>query len=208
MSIATLKKKTATKYNNMSVNVPNFSINGTHRSAGWVGQTTLSRSLPKTILVGITPKGSGGCCGTYNLTNIVQSAVTSKNDNKVIKPSVLSNDGMIATKYRWIRRPTPFTSVKPGYNNNLNDQSDYITRKSKGAIFDTTSCAIMNKPESICGDPLFKCDETTVNVTKNVYTKTEGQYVAELSDECANTIDIQFQNQNASNCGTPFAGGI
>ena len=77
MSIATLKKKTAAKYNNMSVSEPKFSLNGGHRSQGWVGQTTLSRSLPKTPMVGNTPKGSGGCCGTYRVTPIVQSAVKS-----------------------------------------------------------------------------------------------------------------------------------
>ena len=60
MSIATLKKKTAAKYNNASVNVPQFSINGGYRNQGWVGQTTLSRSLPKTPMVGNTPKGHGG----------------------------------------------------------------------------------------------------------------------------------------------------
>ena len=95
MSIATLKKKTAAKYNNSSVNVPNFSINGGYRNQGWVGQTSLSRSLPRTPMVGNTPRGSGGCCGTYNLTPIVQSGVTSIDDNSVIKSSVISNNGMI-----------------------------------------------------------------------------------------------------------------
>ena len=52
MSIATLKRKTEAKYNNVSVNVPQFSINGGYRNQGWVGQTTLSRSLPKTPMVG------------------------------------------------------------------------------------------------------------------------------------------------------------
>jgi len=134
MSIATLKKKTAAKYNNSSVNVPNFSINGGYRNQGWVGQTSLSRSLPRTPMVGNIPRGSGGCCGTYNLTPIIQSGVTSTDDNSVIKSSVISNDGMIAQKHRWIGRPAPYTSVKPGAGNNLNGQSDYITRKAKSAI--------------------------------------------------------------------------
>ena len=121
MSIATLKKKTAAKYNNASVNVPQFSINGGYRNQGWVGQTTLSRSLPKTPMVGNTPKGHGGCCGTYNIGTIVQSAVTSTNNPADIKPSVLSTDGMLDTKYRWIGRPAPYTSVKSSAGNNLND---------------------------------------------------------------------------------------
>ena len=50
MSIVTLKKKTQSQYNNVSVGHRQFSLNGTHRSPGWVGQTTLSRSLPEHCL--------------------------------------------------------------------------------------------------------------------------------------------------------------
>lgn len=204
MSIATLKKKTAAKYNNSSVNVPNFSINGGYRNQGWVGQTTLSRSLPKTLMVGDTSRGSGGCCGTYNLTPIVQSAVTSTNDNSVMKSSVLSNDGMIATKYRWIGRPYPYTSVKPGAGNNLNDQSDYITRKAKSAINESTNCSKKDIPKYVCSSDLYKCNLQTNIVTKTVGPITEGQYVNNLNDACVTTIDTTFQEQNNTNGGTPF----
>ena len=55
MSEATLKRKTAVKYRNMSVgneskNNKGFSLNGTTRNQGYVGQDTLGRSLPKTIM--------------------------------------------------------------------------------------------------------------------------------------------------------------
>jgi len=43
MSIATLKRKTMTEYNRMSVGYTNFSLNGTRRNQGYVGQTMLSR---------------------------------------------------------------------------------------------------------------------------------------------------------------------
>ena len=36
MSLATLKKKTQAQYRNVSVGQPQFSINGTHRSQGYV----------------------------------------------------------------------------------------------------------------------------------------------------------------------------
>ena len=45
MSLATLKKKTEAKYKNLSVGLPQFSINGSLRNQGYVGQTSLSRSL-------------------------------------------------------------------------------------------------------------------------------------------------------------------
>jgi hypothetical protein len=83
---------------------------------------------------GNTIKGHGGCCGTYRVTPVVQSAVTSLNDNTVIKSSVVGTDGMLATKYRWLRRPQPFAVVKPDTNNNINGQQDYITRLRKRAL--------------------------------------------------------------------------
>ena len=75
MSIATLKRKTNEKYNNLSVGQKQFSINGTTRSQGWVGHTSVSRTVT-------TPS----IC---------------LNDNKVVKPSVVETNGMIKTKYRW-----------------------------------------------------------------------------------------------------------
>ena len=60
MSIATLKRKTLAKYNNMSVGQPQFSLNGTHRSQGYVGQTMLSRSLPRSLMKGNVIRGHGG----------------------------------------------------------------------------------------------------------------------------------------------------
>jgi hypothetical protein len=113
MSIATLKRKTQVQYNNMSVGSKNgFSLNGTHRSQGYIGQTSLSRSLPKTIMKGNVACGNGGCCGKYNNGQIIQSAVISLNNPNVVKPSVIGTSGLISTKYRWINRPYPFTSVK------------------------------------------------------------------------------------------------
>ena len=214
MSIATLKKKTAAKYNNASVNVPQFSINGGYRNQGWVGQTTLSRSLPKTPMVGNTPKGHGGCCGTYNIGTIVQSAVTSTNNPAVIKPSVLSTDGMLDTKYRWIGRPAPYTSVKSSAENNLNDQSDYITQKTKSTINDINrNYPSIPKCKESCKNSIFKGRTDTPHginadsVTKTVGPQTGGEYVSKLSDECASS-DVKCPDKNkGGNQGTPFACG-
>lgn len=214
MSIATLKKKTAAKYNNASVNVPQFSINGGYRNQGWVGQTTLSRSLPKTPMVGNTPKGHGGCCGTYNIGTIVQSAVTSTNNPADIKPSVLSTDGMLDTKYRWIGRPAPYTSVKSSAGNNLNDQSDYITQKTKSTINDINrNHPSIPKCKESCKSSIFKGRTDTPHginadsVTKTVGPQTGGEYVSKLSDECASS-DVKCPDKNkGGNQGTPFGCG-
>ena len=62
-----------------------FSTAGTIRAQGRVGQTSLSRSLVNTPFRGVEPRGNGGCCGTYNRTNIVQSGV--KSTNVMLGPS-------------------------------------------------------------------------------------------------------------------------
>jgi hypothetical protein len=109
MSIATLKKKTMHKYNNSSVGHTQFSLNGSHRSQGFVGQTSLSRSIIKTPMKGNIVKGHGGKKGTYQ-QNVLFSSL---NDPPQIKSSLLSSNGMIKQKYKWKKRPLPFSIFKP-----------------------------------------------------------------------------------------------
>lgn len=111
MSIVTLKKKSGYKYNNSSVGHNQFSLNGGHRSQGFVGQTMLSRSILKTSMRGNIAIGSGGSNGKYMQAQLFPSDIHSLNDPDVIKKSTLSTNGMIKTKYRWIQRPMPFISL-------------------------------------------------------------------------------------------------
>jgi len=146
MSIVTLKRKTDTKYNNMSVgSKTGFSLNGTHRSQGYVGQTMLSRSLPRTLMKGNVAKGHGGCCGKYPQNGIIQSAVTSLNDPTVVKSSVVNTTGMIRTHYRWIWRPQPFSSVKSDSFNDLKVQSNYIKNLSANTAKKVDESNILSK---------------------------------------------------------------
>ena len=88
MSIATLKKKTNAKYNNVSVGYNQFSINGSHRSQGYIGQESLSRSLPITHFRGSVPNRK---------ENIFYgSGIVSLNDPKVVKPTVMNTSGRLA----------------------------------------------------------------------------------------------------------------
>ena len=132
MSIATLKKKTQTQYNNMSVGSHGFSLNGTRRNQGWVGQTTLSRSLPRTPMKGNTPRGNGGCCGTYNTApGIIQSAVSSLNDHTVVKNTVKTMNGMLEEK---LTRYHDHITVKPDSTQNSNNLQEYIENLGKSTI--------------------------------------------------------------------------
>jgi len=148
MSEATLKRKTMVKYNNMSVNKSQFSLNGTHRSAGYIGRGVLGLSFPRTPMRGNEARGSGGCCGTYNRTTIVSSGFgfpetnghTANNDPSVVKKSVLDTNGQLMTQYRWIRRPQPYSVVKPDANMIQNTQKQYIENLSKQTVADLNLC--------------------------------------------------------------------
>ena len=208
MSIVALKKKTAAKYNNMSVNVQQFSINGGFRNQGWVGQTSMSRSLIKTPHRGATPRGHGGCCGTYNMS-IVKPLEPCTNNNEVVKSSVVSTDGMLDMKYRWIRRPAPYTSVKPDVNHNLNQQGEYINRIKKKTLNATTrQCPSIPKQSCNLSCDLFKTRTSMKagidNFTKDVGPIDQSEYVSNTNDQCI-LVDEEFQKEmNTKPSSTPF----
>ena len=65
--------------------VPFLQINGGYRSQGFVGQTSLPRSLIKTPMKGNAVRGHGGIDGTYPHNVNFTSDVTSINDSTTIK---------------------------------------------------------------------------------------------------------------------------
>lgn len=206
MSIVTLKRKTAAQYKNNSVSKPNFSLNGTRRSQGYVGQDMRGRSLPKTIMKGNTPKGHGGCCGKYPIKTIVQSAVTSLNNPSVIKTSVVGTYGLIATKYRWIRRPQPFSTTKPdsSFSKLVGSQQQYIEKISRLtlAAAKTPSCQTNKYTPTKCRPNFFtngnsqmnnlthNCHSLTKDITdhtttpKNGIAMESGVYIKKLDQKC------------------------
>jgi hypothetical protein len=205
MSIATLKRKSLTKYNNMSVGQNGFSLNGTHRNQGYIGQTSLSRSLPKTPMKGNTIKGSGGCCGTYLVTPIVQSAVKSTEDSSVVKKTVMNTSGMLSSRNRWAKRGAPFTSVKPDNNNNVNNQQDYITRLQKKVIADADSCYETKTNCPKCTTPnvgsMFSkrtTYDTFVKPKSNYVAMPQNEYLLKLHNKCAD-LDIVYEKNNNKN---------
>jgi hypothetical protein len=198
MSIVTLKKKTQSQYNNLSVGKPNFSLNGTLRNQGYVGQTSLSRSLPKTPMKGNVASGHGGCCGTFRNMPIVQTvnpiAVTLNNTN-AIKPSVINTNGLIDRKYRWVKRPQPYSTVKPDNNQNINDQSNYIDNLSKKTIGCIATYDISNQINIFNKNltPTRSCPDKTCEYTKpyTIGPITEGENLTKLHNVCV-ANDIKF----------------
>ena len=179
MSIVTLKKKTAAQYNNMSVGTTNgFSLNGTHRSQGYVGQTSLSRSLPRTLMKGNTMRGHGGCCGSYPVGGLILSAVNSVEDSSVVKKSVINNSGMIRTKYRWIWRPQPYSSVKPDTSNHINTQGHHIDILHDKAVENADS-----NYDVLDNDASDRCV-----YAKPDKVKTQGLYLSDYTKKCQDNV--------------------
>jgi hypothetical protein len=207
MSIATLKRKTQTKYNNMSVGEKNFSLNGTHRSQGFVGQTMLSRSLPRSLMKGNTLRGHGGCCGTYTVKPIVQSAVTSTEDSNIIKSSVISTNGLIDTKYRWINRPAPYSSVKPDSNVNLNTQGQHTESRAKRAVLIAdanislkNSQSVLSKTKAAMFNTYFRKSICNYSKPESTYLPiTSAAYLINKNNICTSNDIINFQKPSNGN---------
>ena len=189
MSIVTLKRKTQAKYNNMSVGQNVFSINGVFRNQGYVGQTSFGRSIST------SDQNYAGCCSTE--------------DSSTVKKSVLSNSGMLRTKYRWITRPSPYATVKSDVNNNTSDQSIYITKKIKKTLSEIkkandpndTSCTNVNTAtSSSCVNNKKVCDYT--RNTSEYLPISYGEYIIQLGDSCQEN-DVALTR---STCGEPLPG--
>lgn len=219
MSLATLKKKTQTKYNNMSVNSV-FNLNGTTRNQGYIGQTSLSRSLPKTIMKGPIMHGYGTCCIKLPLNKPIISGIDYNNDFRVIKTSVKNTKGMLADrKVRYLNSNNESKSqvVKEDSNNNNSTQVDFINSKKQTTIIEADSS--MCQPyvyQTDCNDCKFdtelpvSCDNAchtqlnkprrykfispkalneTVTTTQDVTTMSQSKYLENMRKNCY-TVDL------------------
>jgi len=108
MSIVALKRKSAA-LKNQSTGRDGFSINGTTRNQGYIGQTLQSRHLIHTPHGGAVRKDYSGCCNDFD---IPPSEITNLEDSSIVKTSVLSYKGMMAKRMLG----TTFNVVKPDSN--------------------------------------------------------------------------------------------
>jgi hypothetical protein len=208
MSEATLKRKTRTQYRNMSVGSKDggFSLNGTRRSQGYVGQTMLGRHFPTTPMRGNVARGSGGCCGTYYQGTIIKSGVpfpsgvngnSANNNPQIVKSSVLNN---MVSQMLWL--PGAY-SIVPNKVNSVNGTLKAI-ENCKTCIGTTVVSSyrpvdnLTEKPQVIVTNPKFCCNEEykakkrvlpASTITKPNYYTTNYQY---LQNRCQTFQQKQF----------------
>jgi hypothetical protein len=194
MSLATLKKKTAAKYHNISVNKGQFALNGTHRNQGFIGQTSFSRTNLSTPASGVAFQGYGSCCSLYKISEVATTSIHSTEDSSVVKPSVLSSKGMMEKRTMWARRSHPFSSTKPGDDSNMSSSGDYIKYKRQLTIradSTTTTCPITSSiaSSSNCCVPFVKTAEKIGVAT------SQGDYIFKLGSPCVE-LDISYVDYN------------
>tara|TARA_B110000093_G_scaffold183289_1_gene233311 strand:- start:2758 stop:3393 length:636 start_codon:yes stop_codon:yes gene_type:complete len=186
MSLATLKKKTKAKYNNVSTNMDGFSINGIHRNQGYVGQSSLGRSLSRAIGNDGVLKGYGGCCGKYTNGPSLKSGIVQveSGGEQLIKQSVMSNREMLSRKTRCCE-----IIWKAGSSQNTNTQGDYLEYRKQ-----LTQRCIEEKEEekeeeniTTIDPPRNNCYDKKCNVTKPEETFmsiTQGEYIMRKKNKC------------------------
>lgn len=190
MSIVAFKKKSVVQYgthvsgrspggiwiprgpgrNFVSANNNGFSINGSHRNKGRVG-TSSAFSTSKTLFRGRYAVGWGGHGGRYYdvpLFNVTKSVIVPGTQYKYVKPSVLSNRGMLRTKYKWA-----YNGQFPNY---------WVKNVYSGPIVENASQGV------------YINSKTSANLC-NVYTKDrkfdESQYIQRLTHRCADPFPFQ-----------------
>ena len=120
---------------------------------------------------GNTARGHGGCCGTYKSYPIIQSGVTSTEDSSVVKSSVMTTKGMIATRYN---REVSCNTAKPTGNPEIHSQWNYILRKKYCATKDLCNAT------PIIPESCVRCvnKDGYVKSVQQLYTKPESTYLS------------------------------
>ena len=220
MSIVVLKRKTAAQYNNLSVGQKNFSLNGTRRIQGYVGQNIISRHFPKTPMRNGAAQGYGGCCGAYYngpaICTLNGSDFT--NDPNQIKDSVINNSGQLELRYR----PEVFSFTKPDDTNNSNTSQQYTSlQAAKTANQIKQFCKSLDQETPVqtsCKNPLFthnnnyqqrskRCPTFTTKDASFYTSVDQGTYIASLQQQTACQDSLKLPQTRTSNT-PPFGATV
>jgi len=222
MSLATFKKKTQNSIGTMSVGQAQFSLNGTLRLQGYVGQNTISRSFPKTPMSGNTAKGHGGCCGSYYNPPVPISPLCAgdyTNDPTQVKASVLNNSGQLELRFR----PEVFHLYKPDDSSNQSTCGQYTEQLSACAL--TSYCPsqrVVNNPAlfppKCCDNPILtsstnyqqrSSQATTITKDSFAYTATtQGSYIASLRNQTSKIDQTKYRIMLKPGNSPPFGATV
>jgi len=191
-----------------------FSINGSHRNIGYIGKSS-AMSKSGTPFRGLHAIGYGGFRGQYNRQNPVLNVPdvlpdVMGNQHKYIKQSVLSTQGMINKKYRWIKNGVyPNYWVQPIYTGNQTDsksQGVFIHKKTTGNLYVSN----INNSKRFVGyirrGGATGCNTSTANRTFNAMS-ARGLYTKDIGipmSSSEHTLYIQRPCSNPTPSQKPF----
>jgi len=206
MSLAVLKRKTAAKYNNSSVGESQFSLNGTRRSQGYVGQDSRGRYLSRTLMRDGAARGHGGCCGTYD-SKMLSPGICCLNDTSVIKTSTMNNIGQLMTRHKWIHSGNG--TVKVDSNQDTYSSNGYTIKMRNRIILEADTCNEPSDKPPICKTNVAMSRKTLdCNITKDITQIMGGPamdsslYVLGLGQKCT----LNDSNPISSTKSAPLPG--
>ena len=136
---------------NVAFGPEGFSLAGTRRNVGRVGQS-MAMSKSGTPFRGLYPVGNGGCCNQYATPlptmNSLQ-AETKGNEYLYVKPSVLSQRGMLRKKFKYL-----YNGQYPNYIVKEVFTGDQVDNASQGVYLSKflrpmQFIKILTKPQSL-----------------------------------------------------------
>ena len=182
---------TANKYTPITNSSCGFSINGVHRNdhSGVGKNMAFSKHLSKSTTVKLKNtkmpiwKGTGGSNGQYN-SNVAGIYQTCCSDTKTVKPSVLSYNGGIASKKKWIKLTLPsyvyesYGITNPPYYNETFKVScnNWVQNIGNQMVETNTQNQYVNdvlKPAVVSCNPPFLSDIPRSNQSFNKYSCRE-----------------------------------
>lgn len=178
-----------------------FSLEGSHRSIPVAKNMLFSQQ--GTRYKGIYPVGHGGSNGHYFHAESVLNAGPAKveirgNDHRFVKPSTLSTEGMLKTRFRWIHSGQyPNYWVQPVYTGNQTDsksQGLYVHNLSaqNDLVVDTNdtelyvdNCNPCQKPSSLANGYTMNLQQATAPYTKTLYVPQDSsQHTLHIQRKC------------------------
>lgn len=212
MSIATLKKKSQATYRTASTGQPQFTLQGTHRSQGFVGQESISRSLPRTPFRGTVPRGHGSSGGAFPINVVTYGSGTHAMDSPAeFKHATMTNNGMLANKLTCFRRPHPFSTTKSVPMNPIEHHRHCAIEASPPSkekmSKDNVAVCSRAPPDTL----RFAFKQVRLNMAptglyKDQVFKSQGEYIETMDVECTHNdvaVNQVTTHRSPFGCGAP-----
>ena len=225
MSLATMKKKTAAKYKNASVSSANFSLNGIHRSQGYIGQSSVGRNLSRALSTSDgTLRGNGSCCGVYKSGPELHSGITQNDVSKTVKLSVLSQHEVLNRRKGCIHGSggeidadglTLFSgsacnvvkNMGPKNNNTQGDYVEYYRQKKTQEVIDCVESSQL--PKMILRNCNGNIAPTCLYVKETIDLKSamsQSDYIFKLKSSCPDQTKQGMHFSHTGGTGIVCAG--